>query len=85
MSILRLLGRREHQVLQLRVCGATYAEIAQRLTIEESTVAVHLRNARRKLSASTIEEAIAIVRQQTEPEKGPCTETAGKRVRDGSR
>lgn len=53
------LSRREREVLTWLAAGKTYWETAHILSISESTVHVHLRNARAKLRASNTTQAVA--------------------------
>lgn len=55
----RPLSARERECLQFLASGLRPAQIADRLTLAEVTVSLHLRNARRKLSAATLPEAVA--------------------------
>jgi DNA-binding NarL/FixJ family response regulator len=50
---------RQRQVLELLVGGATNVEIADRLTVAETTVKSHVKQIFRKLGASNRAEAIA--------------------------
>ena len=54
------LSQRESEVLQLLAAGFQNMRIAERLGIAEVTVRAHLTSARRKLRASTREQALAI-------------------------
>jgi DNA-binding NarL/FixJ family response regulator len=54
-----LLSRRELEVVAMIAEGATNAEIAQRLVIEQSTVQSHVKNILRKLGARNRTEAAA--------------------------
>lgn len=54
------LTERENQILQGLAEGLRYKQIAEKLNITTSTVEFHLRNLRKKLSAKTTEQAIAI-------------------------
>ncbi len=54
-----LLSRREQECLSFLASGSRTSRIADRLCISASTVEFHLRNAKRKLGASTREEALA--------------------------
>lgn len=56
----RILTNREVQCLEGLACGLSNNEIAKQLHISGPTVALHLSNARKKLSAKTREQAIAI-------------------------
>ncbi|CUU59790.1 GAF domain-containing protein [Parafrankia irregularis] len=62
------LTPREHDVLRLLASGATNAEIANRLTVSETTVKSHVKHILRKLHAANRAEAIArylgLVREQ---------------------
>lgn len=53
------LSARERDCLQLLATGLRVSQIADRLTLAEVTVSLHLKNARRKLSAATLPEAVA--------------------------
>jgi DNA-binding CsgD family transcriptional regulator len=53
------LSPRERECLSLVAAGLRPAQIADRLVLSEVTVALHLRNARRKLDAATLPEAVA--------------------------
>lgn len=53
------LTPREREVMQLLLSGATNAEIANRLTVSETTVKSHVRQILRKLKATNRAEAIA--------------------------
>lgn len=53
------LSPRERECLQLVASGLRPTQIADRLTLSEVTVSLHLRNARRKLAATTLPEAVA--------------------------
>lgn len=54
------LTEREIECLQLLARGATNDEIAKVVKISPSTVAMHLKNARTKLGATTREQAVAL-------------------------
>lgn len=58
-SLDRLLTAREREVLAVLVSGATNAEIADRLTVSETTVKSHVKHILRKLRANNRAEAIA--------------------------
>jgi DNA-binding CsgD family transcriptional regulator len=51
---------RQHEVLALLAGGATNAEIADRLTVAETTVKSHVKHILRKLGAANRSEAIAL-------------------------
>jgi len=53
------LSARERDCLEGLARGLRIARIADRLTLAEATVNLHLRNARRKLAARTLPEAVA--------------------------
>lgn len=53
------LSRRERDCLTYVATGSRMTEIAERLRIAESTVELHLRNARKRLGARTRDEAVA--------------------------
>ena len=53
------LSGRERDCLQLLARGLRVGQIADRLTLAEVTVALHLRNARRRLGARNLPEAVA--------------------------
>ena len=55
-----VLSGRELECLGLLADGMNYEQIAKRLRISESTVAMHITNTRRKLNAASREQAIAI-------------------------
>lgn len=55
-----LLTRRERDCLAYVADGLRTAEVAHRLGIAETTVEMHLRNARTRLSAKTRDQAVAI-------------------------
>jgi DNA-binding CsgD family transcriptional regulator len=55
-----ILTNREVQCLEWLARGLSNSEIAKQLQISGPTVALHLSNARKKLSAKTREQAIAI-------------------------
>jgi DNA-binding CsgD family transcriptional regulator len=52
------LSPRERECLLMTATGASDADVASRISISESTVRFHLRNAARKLSACCRREAI---------------------------
>jgi len=54
------LTRREYTVLELLAAGLTNAQIAERLTVQESTVKFHLQNIFQKLGAANRTEAANI-------------------------
>jgi DNA-binding CsgD family transcriptional regulator len=54
-----LLTRREREVIELLVTGATNAEAAQRLVVSEGTVKSHLKRILRKLHVTNRSEAVA--------------------------
>jgi DNA-binding CsgD family transcriptional regulator len=54
------LSDREREVLRLVALGRSGAEIGQELGISAETVRVHVRNAMRKLGATTRAQAIGI-------------------------
>lgn len=54
-----LLSPRERHVVTLLARGLRTNRIAERLGISDATVELHLRNARRKLAASTSAQAVA--------------------------
>ena len=54
---------REHEVLALLVKGLSNAEIAERLSISESTAKFHVSNILSKLHASSRAEAVALALQ----------------------
>lgn len=56
----KALTDREREVLRLVALGRSGAEIGQQLGISAETVRVHVRNAMRKLGASTRAQAIGI-------------------------
>jgi DNA-binding CsgD family transcriptional regulator len=58
-SLDRLLTAREREVMAVLVSGATNAEIADRLTVSETTVKSHVKHILRKLRATNRAEAIA--------------------------
>ena len=58
------LSSREMDVLECIIEGATNKEIADRLTISENTVKVHLRRIYTKLGVSTRTEATTVAIQQ---------------------
>lgn len=66
------LSRRERECLQLIASGQRPSQIADKLTLSEVTVNLHLRNARIKLDAATLPEAVArgLVYGQIEPASG---------------
>lgn len=51
---------RELECLQLLAGGFNYEGISKQLSISGSTVAMHVTNARRKLKATTREQAVAL-------------------------
>ncbi len=55
-----MLSRRETQCLGLLAAGFSNRGIAETLVISEPTVAMHLKNARKRLGARTREHAVAI-------------------------
>ncbi|MFZ4808942.1 MAG: response regulator transcription factor [Hyphomicrobiaceae bacterium] len=55
-----MLSRREMQCLGLLAAGFSNRGIAEALAISEPTVAMHLKNARKRLGARTREHAVAI-------------------------
>ncbi|SOD96769.1 response regulator [Caenispirillum bisanense] len=57
---LELLSVREREILRLMIEGGTNKEIARRLTVQEITVKVHLRNIYRKLGAANRAQAVRI-------------------------
>lgn len=57
---LELLSVREREILRLMIDGGTNKEIARRLTVQEITVKVHLRNIYRKLGAANRAQAVRI-------------------------
>ncbi|GAA0568773.1 response regulator transcription factor [Caenispirillum bisanense] len=57
---LDLLSAREREILRLMIEGGTNKEIARRLTVQEITVKVHLRNIYRKLGAANRAQAVRI-------------------------
>ena len=61
------LTRREHQVVEHLVTGATNREIARSLAITERTVHKHLEQAYRKLGVSNRTSVIAAVSATTRP------------------
>lgn len=61
---IRDLSQRERECLLMTATGASDADVALRIAISESTVRFHLRNAARKLSASSRREAIYIAAKQ---------------------
>ena len=57
-SLRALLTEREWQVLDLRVLGREYKEIASELHISESTVKNHISSIHKKLGVHNIAEAV---------------------------
>jgi DNA-binding CsgD family transcriptional regulator len=55
-----LLTPRERQVLSMMASGMTAGQVAGELYLSTMTVRTHIRNAKRKLAANTIGQAIAI-------------------------
>jgi LuxR family transcriptional regulator, activator of conjugal transfer of Ti plasmids len=55
-----LLSQRETQCLEWAARGKTTAEVAEIISLSSRTVTFHLENARRKLDASNITQAVAI-------------------------
>lgn len=53
------LTGREQECLELLADGLNYDGMAKRLGISDSTVAMHVTNARRKLHAASREQAVA--------------------------
>lgn len=51
---------REAEIIKLMMTGKTYPEVARNLKISLSTVKTHILNAKLRLDASNIKEAIAI-------------------------
>jgi DNA-binding NarL/FixJ family response regulator len=62
---LTVLTNRERQVLALLASGATNAELADQLTVAESTVKSHVKHILRKLGASNRSTAIAMYLRET--------------------
>ena len=60
-----VLSDREHRILELVADGQTSADIARRLRIEPATVDGHIEVARRKLGATTREQAAAMLKRRT--------------------
>jgi DNA-binding CsgD family transcriptional regulator len=54
-----VLSSREKECLTWSAAGKTAAEIAKTLTISEATVTFHIENAKRKLDAKTLPQAVA--------------------------
>lgn len=53
------LSAREKDCMQLLIGGLTQDQIAERLTLSRATVELHLRNAKRKLKADSLTQAVA--------------------------
>ena len=66
------LTNREVEVLELLVTGASTEEIAAQLTISQVTVRRHIADARHKLQVSTRAEALALIRRERRPRRGPA-------------
>lgn len=60
-----VLTKREREVLALLASGATNAELADQLTLAESTVKSHVKHILRKLGASNRSTAIAMYLRET--------------------
>jgi DNA-binding CsgD family transcriptional regulator len=67
-SILNNLTKREKEILKLTAQGNKSQEIAENLLISLHTVKIHKRNIIRKLSVSSIDEAVAIYENDLEIE-----------------
>lgn len=66
------LTGREREILDLMVTGATYAEIAERLVVGETTVKSHVHVVLRKLGATSRADAVArYLRSSAPPEDRP--------------
>jgi len=63
---------REVEVLVLLVAGASTKEIAAQHTVSQVTVRRHIADAIHKLQVSTRAEAVALIRQQRRPRRGPA-------------
>jgi glycerol kinase len=71
-----LLTLRERDILQSFVAGKRYKEIADELGVNASTVAVHVRNAYKKLDVHSRKELVSSFEEMTAGLKKPETETA---------
>jgi DNA-binding NarL/FixJ family response regulator len=61
------LTRREYAVLDLLAAGLTNAQIAERLSVQESTVKFHLQNIFQKLSVANRTEAAQVYYREGKP------------------